>query len=555
MFQKMIAHGTVASTFYWQTNCLHVRKQPYQITFKATNHYKNLSLTSLKTVRITVVSPAPQNLQAVPFQNTISLSWNPTPCSNAVGYKIYRRVNSSGFVPAHCETGVPEYTGYKQIGTTNINTRTFIDDNNGIGLLRGTKYCYLVIAYFIDGAESYASNEVCVFLKKDVPIITNVSILETDNSMGKIEVKWVKPSEFDSVQYPGPYYYTINRSVNNSSNFTNLATYHSLDSLQFIDNLQNTKDNTFFYRIDFYNNTNTPPFLIGSSDIASSVFLTITPTDRKLILSWNEQVPWENENYIIYRENSGIFDSIGQTNLTTFTDFDLNNNQTYCYYIEAYGKYADATLPFPLLNLSQIACEIPIDNVPPCAPVLWGTTDCKDIEIEWSFDFSCDLDDVYMLYLYYRNDLSADYLILDSILHPRANYRITNLPSIVGCFFLMARDFVGNHSNYSNELCFDTDICDKYRLPNVFTPNGDGVNDFFMPFPYDYVESINMHIYNRWGELVFKTTNPDVLWDGTSQFTKQPCAAGVYFYVCDVNEYTLNGIRTRHLNGSVTLLR
>ena len=160
-----------------------------------------------------------------------------------------------------------------------------------------------------------------------------------------------------------------------------------------------------------------------------------------------------------------------------------------------------------------------------------------------------------MIYLYYRNDLSADYLVLDSILHPKTNYKISNLPSIVGCFFLMARDSVGNRSIYSNELCFDTDICNPYKLPNLFTPNGDGVNDFFQPFPYDFVESIDMHIYNRWGETVFKTKNPDVLWDGTNQFTKQPCSAGVYYYTCDVKEYTLNGIRTRHLNGSVTLLR
>ena len=555
VFQRAVNVGTATSVFYWKTNCSHVRKQPYQATFKATNRYRGTNLTSLKTVRITVVSPAPQNLQAVAFQNTVSLSWQPSPCSSyAVGYKVYRRINSSGFIPAHCETGVPAYTGYQQIGVTDINTTTFVDNNNGGGLSRATVYCYLVIAYFADGAESYASNEACVSLKKDVPIITNVSILETDNAMGKIEVKWIKPTEFDSVQYPGPYYYTINRSVDNPSNFITLDTYHSLDSLSFIDNLQNTQSNSFFYRIDFYNNT-VSPHLIGSSDVASSVFLDINPTDRQLILSWTEQVPWDNYNYIIYRENNGNFDSIGQTNQTTFTDLDLENGQTYCYYVAAHGRYSDPTLPSPLINLSQIACETPFDNVPPCPPILEGTTDCKSISLEWKIPYDCDFDDVFMTYIYYRNDLSADYLILDSMLHPQMDYIITNLPSIVGCFFLMSRDAVGNQSGYSNEVCFDTDICDSYRLPNVFTPNGDGVNDFFRPFPYDYVESVDMYIYNRWGNLVFKTTNPDVLWDGTNQFTNKPCTAGVYFYVCDVNEYTLNGIRTRHLNGSVTLLR
>ena len=76
-----------------------------------------------------------------------------------------------------------------------------------------------------------------------------------------------------------------------------------------------------------------------------------------------------------------------------------------------------------------------------------------------------------------------------------------------------------------------------------------------MPFQYDFVESISMHIYNRWGILIFKTTNPDILWDGTNQFTKQVCVDGVYYYVCDVKEYTLNGIKTRHLNGSITIFR
>ncbi|MDR1181266.1 MAG: fibronectin type III domain-containing protein, partial [Bacteroidales bacterium] len=286
VFQNAIGAGMATGTFAWYTHCLHVRKQPYQVTFKATDNHPNVPLTSLKTVRITVVAPAPQNLQASPFQNTITLSWNPSPCNNAIGYKIYRRINSSGFIPAHCETGVPAYTGYTQIGTTDINTTSFVDNNEGKGLSRGTVYCYLVIAYFSDMAESYASNEACVALKKDVPVITNVSILETNTTSGKIHLQWTKPTEFDSVQYPGPYSYTVNRSINNVSAFSVVATYSSLDSLVFIDSLQNTENNTFFYQISFYNNTTTP-YLIGSSDIASSVFLSIKPTDRKLALSWN----------------------------------------------------------------------------------------------------------------------------------------------------------------------------------------------------------------------------------------------------------------------------
>jgi gliding motility-associated-like protein len=554
IFQNVTGAGVATGTFLWNTHCFHVRKQPYQATFKAKDDHPNVSLTSLKTVRITVVAPAPQNLQATPFENTITLSWAPSPCNNAIGYKIYRRENSYGFIPDHCETGVPAYTGYTQIATTDINTTVFVDNNDGQGLSRGTIYCYLVIACFSDLAESYASNEACVALKKEVPIITNVSILGTDATLGKVQVQWIKPTEFDTVQYPGAYSYTVNRSINNTSNFTAIATYWSLDSLVFIDSLQNTKDNTFFYRIDFYNHT-ISPYLIGSSDVASSVFLSVVPTDRQLMLSWQASVPWMNDKYIVYRQNNTQFDSIGETSIPSFKDTNLTNGQTYCYYVEAQGVYSDLTIPHPLINLSQTVCAQPIDNVAPCAPYLQGNTDCRNIYMQWTFSDTCNLSDVLQTCIYYKNDLSSDYSLLDSMPYSNTSCELNNLPSIVGCFMLMVVDSNGNKSPYSNELCFDTDICDAYRLPNVFTPNGDGVNDFFMPFQYDFVESITMYIYNCWGGLVFKTTNPDILWDGTNQFTKQLCVDGVYYYVCDVNEYTLKGIRTRHLNGSITIFR
>jgi gliding motility-associated-like protein len=554
IFQTAVGAGVATGTFSWNTNCLHVRKQPYQVTFKASDNHHDVPLTSIKTVRITVVAPAPQNLQAIPFENTITLSWDPSPCNNAIGYKIYKRINSYGFIPDHCETGVPAYTGYTQIGTTDINTTSFVDDNDGKGLLRGTVYCYLVIAYFADMAESYASNEACVALKKEAPVITHVSILETSATSGKIHVQWTKPTEFDTVQYPGPYYYTINRSINNATNFTVAATYLSLDSLVFIDSLQDTENNLFFYRIHVYNNT-VDPYLTGSSDMASSVFLSLAPTDRQLRISWQASVPWENYNYVVYRENNGIFDSVGQTNLTFFTDSNLTNGQTYCYYIEAQGSYSDLTFPRPLVNLSQRSCAQPIDNMPPCVPYLQGNTDCKSIYMQWAFADTCNMSDASKTYIYYKSNLASDYSLLDSIPYPNTAHTLTNLPSIVGCFLLRVTDTNGNTSDYSNELCFDVNMCNAYRLPNVFTPNGDGINDFFMPFQYDFVESISMHIYNRWGRLVFKTTNPDILWDGTNQFTKQVCVDGVYYYVCDVKEYTLDGIKTRRLNGSITIFR
>ena len=135
-------------------------------------------------------------------------------------------------------------------------------------------------------------------------------------------------------------------------------------------------------------------------------------------------------------------------------------------------------------------------------------------------------------------------------------------------------DSVGNESLYSDSVCIDNPngacegnsgcisnidennqgACYKYRLPNVFTPGSDGHNDVFQPFPYSFVESVNIEIFNRWGNLVFQTTNPDILWDGTNQESSKQCVDGTYYYVCTVNEYCLNGIQPRVIKGFISLI-
>jgi len=99
------------------------------------------------------------------------------------------------------------------------------------------------------------------------------------------------------------------------------------------------------------------------------------------------------------------------------------------------------------------------------------------------------------------------------------------------------------------------DNCPEYTLPNVFTPNQDGQNDFFVPFPYKFVESIDLQVYNRWGQIVFTTLDPDIVWDGVHMESKEICSDGVYFYTCVVNTITLQGILPITLTGYVHLLK
>ncbi|HEY1055536.1 MAG TPA: gliding motility-associated C-terminal domain-containing protein, partial [Emticicia sp.] len=51
-------------------------------------------------------------------------------------------------------------------------------------------------------------------------------------------------------------------------------------------------------------------------------------------------------------------------------------------------------------------------------------------------------------------------------------------------------------------------------VPEIFTPNGDGINDKF-ELPNEFITEFDLKIFNRWGEIIFESLEPDRLWDGT----------------------------------------
>lgn len=552
--------GSVSSMFSWQTTCLHVKRQAYQMFFKAIDNSSPVNLVAYKTVNIRVVGPSPKNLSANPLGNSIKLLWNRSECSNAVAYDIYRHNGYIGYIPGYCETGVPAYTGYEKVGSTlSILDTNFTDNNNGIGLIHGIDYCYMVVAIYPDGAESYASLEACTHLKKDVPVITNISIRNTDNNEGSVYIAWSMPSELDLTQTPGPFRYKIYRGE--GYNLLNPILIDSLESITdttYIDSSLNTKSQAISYRIDFLNSATGNYFYIGSTHIASSVFLSIIPTDNALKLSWTENVPWINNTFTIYRYNntSLSFDFIANTTGHIYTDSGLVNNITYCYKIKSTGYYNSLGFVFPIENFSQISCSSPYDNVPPCAPNILLNTNCVDNLLTWNNLARGCAPDVMLYEIYFKANENNDFLLIHTSNSPSDTFFLhQNISNVVGCYTIVAVDSLNNRSEYSTILCVNSDSCPDYRLPNVFTPNNDNVNDFFTPYPYGNVEKIDIQIFNRWGALVFKTEDPDINWDGKDYISHKNCSGGVYYYICDVFIIRLNGIVKKTLSGTVQLIR
>jgi gliding motility-associated-like protein len=96
----------------------------------------------------------------------------------------------------------------------------------------------------------------------------------------------------------------------------------------------------------------------------------------------------------------------------------------------------------------------------------------------------------------------------------------------------------GYHYPYqvvTNEFgCKDTITLEIYvepqttlYVPNAFTPNGDGTNEFFSPIVYD-VSDYTFEIYNRWGEQIFETNNRKAGWNG--RIKDQNAPDGVYIW-------------------------
>lgn len=79
------------------------------------------------------------------------------------------------------------------------------------------------------------------------------------------------------------------------------------------------------------------------------------------------------------------------------------------------------------------------------------------------------------------------------------------------------------------------------ELANVFTPNFDGLNEWFeLNISNDLHECTELHIFNRWGELLFISTGSNHSWNGRS-FDGQEAPEGVYFYILKVADFQFNG--------------
>ncbi|MES2622471.1 MAG: gliding motility-associated C-terminal domain-containing protein [Bacteroidota bacterium] len=120
-------------------------------------------------------------------------------------------------------------------------------------------------------------------------------------------------------------------------------------------------------------------------------------------------------------------------------------------------------------------------------------------------------------------------------------------PAITGYYTISVTDDAGCTASDSLLVNVTTSIL---LIPTAFSPNKDGVNDFFRALNKDLAK-YTLQVYNRWGEMVFETTDPLEGWNGIYKGIEQEL--GVYVWSC---QYSFNGAaKSETAKGNVTLMR
>ena len=590
---------TAAGLFTWPTDCSNVAKEPYSVVFKAQDTPAtpaDFPLVDEQVWRITVVGPPPKNLVATPTANQVSLTWDRYACANASFIRIYRREGCLAYTPGPCDTGLPASTGYVLIGSVAANLSAFKDDNNGAGLDRGKTYSYRIYADFpLPGlGASLPSAEACVNLVGPVARLKNVDVDRTDAATGQITVRW-SPAKLAVTQLLAtPSGYRLSRAVGAAPAAAAYAPVRpalfALTDSVFADAALNTAANQYTYKLDLVyasaagSTTETvEPQGTASSVRTSAVANGLTKT---VAISWTYQVPWDNslQPALVFRSATGPGGPFAQVGAPataatggTFTDGDpaLVKGQSYCYYVQTNGRYPAPLPPYlsNLLNKSQVICATLVDQ--PCVPVLrLAPANCDSLAalpfypadnqrysnaLRWTagtLPAGCNAAAAYYR-VFFRPGADGAFALLDST--TALAYVHRNLPAPAGCYAVQAVGPGGARSALSNVAC-QTE-CVFFLLPNIFTPNGDGVNDVFQPKTASPLRRVHFQAFNRWGVKVFENTTTArvfIGWDGGGApgeaGTSAKVSDGLYYYLAEV-AFADAANTTRTYKGWVQIVR
>ena len=194
---------------------------------------------------------------------------------------------------------------------------------------------------------------------------------------------------------------------------------------------------------------------------------------------------------------------------------------------------------------SEVSAEIFTYILEPEEPLIISTT-FNDIEV-------C-VDDQVTTEVFINGGIGAYDIewLLDGVMY--SNSTNFDIPTDVPFDYNFIIDVSDECSNeFSQEI--NINVLDCF-VPTVFTPNNDGINDYWFVDFGDDVTNVRVNIYNRWGQMVYTSTHyelcdeitGDYCWDGKDMSEAESCPNGIYYYTVEL----LDG---RNQKGSFSIFR
>ena len=184
---------------------------------------------------------------------------------------------------------------------------------------------------------------------------------------------------------------------------------------------------------------------------------------------------------------------------------------------------AEKVYEYQLLSLNECGDSLRSEIHNTVLLVATAKVSGKDVEVSWNPYLGWGAGQVQKYEIY----LKADNGNLEKVGEVAGNQTSANLGKISGrgfnlCFRIKAFSN-DNRISWSNLDCLSFE--NKLQFYNVFTPNNDQRNDFFVIENVQLYPGNELSIYNRWGKEVYRKTNYDNTWDGKNQ------TAGTYYYL------------------------
>ena len=273
---------------------------------------------------------------------------------------------------------------------------------------------------------------------------------------------------------------------------------------------------------------------IDSLDIDMQLVTTDYNNDKEIDLFWSaKNTDFFNGYFRIYRSTQGqeffrLIDSVPATQ-TYYTDKNVNTSAyAYRYHIMAVNS-----------------CGYPVHSSTHRSIKLAGTFDQDTtIRLNWNRYEGWPVD-------VYNINEAQDQDVSFSLYNFTKDTQFVVIKTLDGYQLALRISAVqaglNNVVSWSNKIIVDFNPL--LWIPNAFTPqNGDNINNTFHIFVANY-KSFQVNIYNRWGEHIFSSNDPNKQWDGT--FKGAHCVEGVYLY-----QVVVGGAKTDiYRNGTLTLMR